>query len=176
MFKKILVAVNNTEVSRDIFKKALSLATLTNAELMLLQVISPFDDNQMNALETETHSRYASSQSHRVEYYLGQWEELKQKGVEFLTLLTNEAIAQGVAAEFTQEFGNPGRMICEVARTWNADLIVIGRRGLSGINELLLGSVSNYVLHHAPCSVLTIQGAISTIIDTPARTSTISAI
>lgn len=48
-------------------------------------------------------------------------------------------------------------MICELARNWNADLIILGRRGRTGLSELLLGSVSNYVLHHAPCSVLTVQ-------------------
>ncbi|MBE9007318.1 universal stress protein [Fortiea sp. LEGE XX443] len=173
MFRKILVAVNNTEIGRQVFEQALCLATLTNAELMLLQVISPFNDDYQNTSEMETHSRYASSQIHSVQYYVGQWELLKQQGVEFLTLLTNQAIAKGVAAEFTQELGDPSRMICEVARNWNADVIVIGRRGLSGISELFLGSVSNYVLHHAPCSVLTVQGAISVTTDTPTTTSTV---
>jgi nucleotide-binding universal stress UspA family protein len=45
-----------------------------------------------------------------------------------------------------------------VARTWNADLIVIGRRGLRGLAEMFLGSVSNHVIHHAHCSVLVVQG------------------
>lgn len=175
MFRKILVAVNNTEIGRHVFAQALSLATVTNAELMVLQVISPFNDDYLNASEMETHSRYASSQSHSVQYYLGEWEKLKQQGVEFLTLLTNQAIAKGVAAEFTQELGDPGRNICEVARNWNADVIVIGRRGLSGISELFLGSVSNYVLHHAPCSVLTVQGEIPVNTDSRLTTSTFPA-
>jgi len=175
MFRKILVAVNDTEIGQHVFEQAVSLARLTNAELMLLQVISPFNDEYLNASEMETHSRYASSQIHNVEYYLRQWEALKQKGVQFLTLLTNQAIAKGIAAEFKQELGDPGRMICEVARNWNADVIVIGRRGLSGISELFLGSVSNYVLHHAPCSVLTVQGGITVTTDTPTTTSTIPA-
>ncbi|MBE9205221.1 universal stress protein [Nostoc sp. LEGE 06077] len=81
--------------------------------------------------------------------------------------MTNPAIAKGVAAEFTQELGDPSRMICEVARTWKADVIVISRRGLSGISELFLGSVSNYVLHYAPCSVLTVQGEMTVNPDTP---------
>ncbi|MCZ8054719.1 MAG: universal stress protein, partial [Microcystis sp. LE19-12.2C] len=49
------------------------------------------------------------------------------------------------------------KTICKVAREENIDLIVIGRRGRSGLGELFLGSVSNYVLHHAPCSVLIVQ-------------------
>ncbi|MBU7585155.1 MAG: universal stress protein [Nostoc sp. TH1S01] len=173
MFKKILVAVNNTEIGRHVFEQALSLARLTNAELMVLQVISPFNDDLLNTSAPEIHSTYTSSQSHNVEYYLGEWEKLKQQGIEFLTLLTNQAIAQGIAAEFTQELGDPSRMICEVAQSWNADVIVIGRRGLSGISELFLGSVSNYVLHHAPCSVLTVQGIIPVATDNSLETSSI---
>jgi len=175
MFSKILVAVNNTEIGCHVFEQALSLATSTNAELMLLQVISPFNDDYLNAAEMETHSRYATSQSHSVQYYLEQWERLKQQGVEFLTLLTNQAIAKGVSTEFTQELGDPGRKICEVARNWNADVIVIGRRGLIGISELFLGSVSNYVLHHAPSSVLTVQGVMPETTETPLTASQMSA-
>ncbi len=44
-----------------------------------------------------------------------------------------------------------------MARNCGADVIVMGRRGHSGLSELILGSVSNYVLHHAPCSVLIVQ-------------------
>jgi len=58
-----------------------------------------------------------------------------------------------VDAEFTQNTGSPGRVICEIAKAWQADLIILRRRGYSGLTEMLLGSVSNYVLHHAPCSI-----------------------
>jgi nucleotide-binding universal stress UspA family protein len=51
----------------------------------------------------------------------------------------------------------PGQGLCQAARRWQTDLIVMGRRGRKGIAEVLLGSVSNYVLHHAPCAVLVIQ-------------------
>ncbi len=48
-------------------------------------------------------------------------------------------------------------------RIGGADLIVLGRRGRTGLAEALLGSVSNYVLHHAPCSVLVVQAEQSTV-------------
>lgn len=158
MFHKILVALNNSEVGQYIFENALNLAAANQAELLLLHVISPFDDDYLNASALETHSSYGTTQTHALEYYLGQWENLKQEGIEFLTLLNNQAIANGITSDFTQELGDPSRIICEIARNWQADLIILGRRGLSGFSEFFLGSVSNYVLHHAPCSVLTVQG------------------
>ena len=49
--------------------------------------------------------------------------------------------------------GSPKQVIVEEAETWNADLIVMGSRGLGTWNRLLLGSVSDSVVHHAKCSV-----------------------
>ena len=47
--------------------------------------------------------------------------------------------------------------ITDLAKSWDADLIVIGSHGRKGIGELILGSVSNYVSHHVPCSVLLVH-------------------
>lgn len=44
-----------------------------------------------------------------------------------------------------------------MARTWSADLILVGSRGLKGLKEMFLGSVGNYVTHHAPCSALIVR-------------------
>ena len=49
--------------------------------------------------------------------------------------------------------GSPEQVIVEEAEGWKADLIVIGSRGLGAWNRLLLGSVSDSVVHHAKCSV-----------------------
>jgi len=53
--------------------------------------------------------------------------------------------------------GDPGRWIRDLAHSWEADLIVLGRRGLTGVAEMFLGSVSNYIVHHVGCSVLVVQ-------------------
>lgn len=90
MFNKILVALNNNEMGQQVFEKALSLATVTNAELLLLQVISPFDDDYLNVAAMETQSFYGTSQTHNADYYMGRWEILKQEGINFLTLLNNQ--------------------------------------------------------------------------------------
>lgn len=53
--------------------------------------------------------------------------------------------------------GSPGPSIIALARDCEADLIVMGTHGRSGLSRLLMGSVAEYVLRHAACPVLTIK-------------------
>lgn len=55
------------------------------------------------------------------------------------------------------EDGDPAKRILEYAEKENADVIVMGARGLSGIEELLLGSVSHKVSHLAHCTCITVR-------------------
>lgn len=54
-------------------------------------------------------------------------------------------------------FGSPDSRIVETAEEWKADLIVVGSHGYNRWERLLLGSVSDSVVHHAPCSVLVVR-------------------
>jgi len=54
--------------------------------------------------------------------------------------------------------GDPGQQLVEIAKAWEADLIVVGSHG-RGFWGRLLGSVSDGVTHHAPCSVLVVRKA-----------------
>ena len=56
-----------------------------------------------------------------------------------------------ISSEIIQ--GSPAQVIVDEAKSWGADLIILGSRGLGIWNRLLLGSVSNAVVHHAKCSV-----------------------
>ncbi len=53
--------------------------------------------------------------------------------------------------------GDPRRVLVDIARTENADLLVVGSRGRTGIARLLLGSVASHVASHAPCSALIVR-------------------
>ncbi len=53
--------------------------------------------------------------------------------------------------------GNPAEAILDTAKQVDADLIVVGTRGLSGLKELLLGSVSHKVIQLSPCSCLVVK-------------------
>jgi len=54
-------------------------------------------------------------------------------------------------------YGSPERIIVEEAEEWGADLIVTGSHGHGFWKRAWLGSVSNGVVHHAPCSVLIVR-------------------
>jgi len=56
-------------------------------------------------------------------------------------------------------FGSPDSRIVETAEVMQPDLIVVGSHGYSRWERLLLGSVSDSVIHHAPCSVLVVRSA-----------------
>ena len=66
-------------------------------------------------------------------------------------LKTTEDKTLKISSETIQ--GSPRQVIVDEAEQWGADLIVLGSRGLGAWNRLLLGSVSNAVVHHAKCSV-----------------------
>ena len=53
--------------------------------------------------------------------------------------------------------GDPKRVIVEEAENWGADLIVTGSHGYGLWERMILGSVSNSVVHHAPCSVMIVR-------------------
>ncbi len=167
MFTKILVALDNTSMSKHVFAEAVSLAKASGARLMLLHVLSPMDDSYPTPVYPGTDSLYTSLHAEAVKAYARQWEIFEREGLALLQSLTNQAIAAGVETEFSQDVGDPGEVTCRLAETWAADLVVVGRRGRTGLSELFLGSVSNYVLHHAPCSVLTIQGRVPAESDSP---------
>jgi len=158
MCKRILVAIDKSESSQHVFAEAVSLALATSARVLLLHVLSPLDEGYPTPVYPGPDSLYPSLHEEAIKAYSQQWQVFEREGLERVRSLNQKAIQAGVIAEFSQNVGDPGHTICDLARTWDADLILMGRRGRAGLSEFFLGSVSNYVLHHAPCSVLIIQG------------------
>ncbi|MCW9679258.1 universal stress protein [Dolichospermum planctonicum UHCC 0167] len=165
MFKRILVALDRSEMSTKVFEQALSLAKITSGNLMLLHVLSHEEDGSPEALIFPNIDYYPGWNEESFKLYQEHWEKFKNEGLQMLQSFSSQANTVGVNTESTQNSGNPGRMICELARTWNADLIIMGRRGRSGLAEFFLGSQSNYVLHHAPCSVQIVHLPVSAKIE-----------
>jgi nucleotide-binding universal stress UspA family protein len=60
----------------------------------------------------------------------------------------------GMATEARLEFGSPREIICHIANDEEFELLILGRRGLGEIRDVLFGSVANHALHHVRCPVL----------------------
>lgn len=156
MFKKILVALDESDMSQQVYERAIELAKVSQAQLMLLHVLSPIDDGYTD-YPVGLDVFYPRLNEEVVRHHIENLSRLEELGLSRLKSLADNGPALGLSIEFTQMMGDPGSRICALAHTWEADLIVMGRRGRQGLSEWLLGSVSNYVVHHANCSVLTVQ-------------------
>ncbi len=135
-YKKILVAVDASPQASVVFEQALELAKKDSASLMVF-----------HCAELGARMTYPSEIESKTEQAQNVLQQYEQKSKE-----------QGISIEFSHRVGNPGRAVCDVAQSWQADLVVVGRRGNKGLTEVLLGSISNHIVHHAPCSVLVVQG------------------
>ena len=164
-FKKILVAIDRSPQASMVFEQALELAQKQGSRLMLFHSVS---------WETQTQATPMIATLADVDMY-GTFHRLQrerlQKEIEsaqrWLQTYCQQATLKDISTEFDCKSGSPNLQICKFAQTWGADLIILGRRGHKGLSEILLGSVSNYVVHHAPCSVLVVQRLTFPAIDAP---------
>jgi nucleotide-binding universal stress UspA family protein len=85
--------------------------------------------------------------------------DLRRVADAVLKRAADEALAKGVEVETHAREGVPAEVIIAVAHEQQAELIVVGSRGLTGLKRYLLGSVSSKVSHHAPCSVMIVRAA-----------------
>lgn len=152
-YKRILVAIDRSSEAEVIFTQALDLAKQENATLMLFHCL-PLE-NQGAGFYGDMFGRELIDFSRRMQDKMKKESDQAQK---WLAGYCQKATDQGVATEWTCKMGDAGSAIRDLVHSWEADLVVIGRRGRRGLTEVLLGSVSNHVLHHVPCSVLVVQG------------------
>ena len=155
MYENILVAVDDTELSRKAFEQALSLAKAFNANLHLLHVLSPLQTEYQDTASLAFSGAYYPNTLDEV--IRERWATLEETGLELLKSLCQKATQEGVPTEFTQQIGQIDQAIVEFAKNQNVDLLVVGSHGRKGLTEFFLGSVSNYVSHHVNCSVLLVH-------------------
>jgi nucleotide-binding universal stress UspA family protein len=153
MYQTILGAVDLSDLSAVVFERALLLSKLCAAKLILLHVLSSEEEDY----PIWATFPYEGFEPVVAEDYLERWRDLEQQGLQHLKAYANQAQKEGVETEIIQVPGSAGKVICDLARRRNVDLIMMGNRGRSGLSELLLGSQSNYVMHHAPCSIQVIR-------------------
>ena len=168
-FKKILVAIDLSPQAPVVFEQALELAQNDESCLKVLHCLS-LDTEAKNApaigtlADVDLYGTFHRIQHERLHLEI-------EKAQSWLETYRQQAALKAIPTEYDCKVGQPKVKICEVARTWGADLIVVGRRGHKGLSEVVLGSVSNYVLHHASCSVFVVQRVTAQTVARPAATS-----
>lgn len=158
MFNKVLVALDNSDQRQRILDHALTLAQGTHAQLMLTHVLSAYEKDSPGIPIRSYQAYYPVLDEATWKIYQQRWQEFEATRLAQLQQDIETAQKMGIQAEHSLLTGEAAAVICNVAKSWNADLIIVGSHGRKGLGELLLGSVSNHVMHHAPCSVLVVHG------------------
>jgi nucleotide-binding universal stress UspA family protein len=157
MLQKILIAIGDSPESEKVLEAGLILAEKFGAKISILHVLNLFRSGFEPAGNSLIGGNYPMMTDLAIQQYQRELQESEKLGMERLQSYAKHAAERNITAEILQNPGDPGRTICDLAKKSAADIIVIGRHQQSVLSEIFLGSTSNYVLHHAPCSVMVIQ-------------------
>ena len=140
-----MVGTDGSDTATQAVRQAVDLANAVGAKLELVSAYEP-----VPAQRLREERRQAPED---LQWAIGPREDVDA------TLEQAAKIARdvGVAVEMFPRQGDPADAILDVAEEREADLIVVGNKGMTGAKRFLLGSVPNKVSHHAPCSVLIIR-------------------
>ncbi len=145
MFKKILVPIDGSETSWHALEQAIVLGNKFDSELVVVNVIQPYNNAALLAVPFD----YATINQGN--------SELEKIGDKVLGMAKEKIGGYARGVELILEVGHPSERILSVAKKTGCDAIVIGSRGLSGIAEFLLGSVSSKVSQYATIPVLIVK-------------------
>jgi len=136
---KILVAVDGSAHSDKVLETAVEYANLFGAQVILVHCHKKFP-----TILGEPHRNEAIVNTLRDSEKLIQpfVERLEKEQIDFESRLMEEPA---------------GAVISDIAEIQECDLVIMGSRGLTNLEGLLLGSVTNRVLHTTPCSVLVVK-------------------
>ena len=157
-FNKILVALLRSPEAETILKSALSVAQPEITEILLVHFIDWQIQDTSPWIGIGTLYDVGLSYKDDDRSYQRLQYEIEVAN-NWLKAKAEMATQSGFVCKYECHVGNCNTGIKDRAHDWKADLLVIGRRGRQNIAEMLLGSVSNYTIHHSPCSVLVVQGA-----------------
>ena len=138
---KILLAVDGSECSADTVEAVASRPWPPGTIVRVLSVVKPI------ALLTPEIAIYSSESLD-----IGQ-QKATENAREFTTRMGDWLQSSGLAAETAVRSGEPRSIILDEAQEWDADLIVVGSHGHTGVKRWLLGSVAQSIVSHAGCSV-----------------------
>ena len=146
MTKRMLVPVDGSEHSQKALEFACELARGMGYTLHLIHVAESLPHDRVLVLGGAHVTIHASR------------EDLEKAGHEVLDASRRLAEEHGVKAPESEVVaGDPAARIVEAAARQEADMVVMGSRGLSDLKGLVLGSVSHKVNHLAPCTCITVR-------------------
>lgn len=138
--RKILVPVDGSESSRKAVEMSIAIARAAEAHLTILEVVEEFGP-------LPGYYEAAPAGTDRVKWISEQRFEKVHPILDNAGVQWDRQVREGYAAD----------VIVEIAEEGNYDMIVIGSRGLGAVGRFLIGSVSDKVVHHAPCSVTVVR-------------------
>ena len=144
--RRILLATDLAPASGDAANWALDLAVVHRAQLLIVSVIDPNDLMRDG-------TNVPSVRSLR-------WDQVRDDRQEAARRLVARSREAGVEAAFMVWTGDPGESILAAAASEAADMIVVGSHGRSRIGRMVIGSVSDHVVRHAPCPVLIVRARV----------------
>ena len=145
MFGSIVVGTDGSETASEAVRQATELANAVGATIHLVSAFEPVSTQRLREERQQAPDDL-------------QWAVNAREDVDATLKDASEKIKEGdVEVETYARQGDPADAILDVAEEKNADLIVVGNKGMTGAKRFLLGSVPNKVSHHAPCSVMIIR-------------------
>lgn len=134
--EKILIASDGSAHAEKAAKTGIELAQKTGAHVTFVHVISIQAPNSLSSKEID-----ALKQKKAEAVFDALEAKAKDAGIKYDTLVLAARNAADAILEQAQEF----------------DLLVVGHRGIGGIEKMVLGSVSEKIVQHAPCSVWVVK-------------------
>jgi len=145
MFKSIVVGTDGSDTATQAVRQAIDLAVAVGAKLELVSAYEPVPAHRLSDERRDAPEDL-------------QWAIHPREDVD-ATLEAAATVAREAGVEvglYTRQ-GDPADAILDIAEEREADLIIVGNKGMTGAKRFLIGSVPNKVSHHAPCSVLIIR-------------------
>ena len=142
---KILVAVDGSNPSFNASNYAIDLAKRYDAELIVLNIVSPVPYSQFEYANIGRMKEIETMEKEKAQQKL---DKVKQKATE-----KKVSVKTDVLIKYTSVV----KEIVEYAEKMKIDMIVIGSRGLTGFKKLLLGSVASGVVTYSHCPVLVVK-------------------
>ncbi|MGE7828763.1 universal stress protein [Paenibacillus sp. NPDC093718] len=143
MFNKIMVAIDKAEITNKLLDATIEIARNKQTQVTLVNVSQEFVSNGMTYVP---------------ENFLEELlNEMEKASLEQLQQAKSKLESAGINPETVHLKGDPAHEILNYARDTEQQLIIIGSRGLRGIKEMMLGSVSHKVSQLSSCPVLIVH-------------------